>query len=125
VRFSWVLTVEDGSKPHIRIHASGWLGAADYRRFERAFAEALKRRRPPIPLLLDLSGFRGWTPTGFLRDLAWDLRNRRSFSAIAVVGDTRWHRWITILGRPLFRAPMNFFRDERRAAAWLRASARS
>jgi hypothetical protein len=125
MRFRRVLSVDPASDRFIRIRASGWLGAADYRRFERAFAEALKRRRPPVPLLLDLRGFQGWTPAGFVHDLAWDLHNRRRFSAIAVVGDRSWHRWITILGRPLFRAPMNVFRDEKTAVAWLKASARS
>jgi hypothetical protein len=103
----------------LRIRATGRLTAADYRRFEPAFAAELARRTPPVPLLLDMRGFRGWTPAAFLRDLSWDLRNRRSFSRIAVVGDRRWHRWITAAGVPLFRAPMKFFRDESAAEAWL------
>ena len=103
----------------IRICATGRLTAADYRRFEPALAAELKRWTPPVPLLLDMRGFRGWTPAAFLRDLAWDLRNRRTFSKIAVVGDRRWHRWITAAGKPLFRAPMKFFRAGPAAEAWL------
>jgi hypothetical protein len=116
-----MLLVESSAASFIRIRASGWLGAADYRRFEPEFAAELKRRTPPVPLLLDLRGFRGWTPAGFLRDLRWDLRNRRTFSKIAVIGDKGWHRWITAAGRPLFRAPIKFFRsaEESRAVEWL------
>ena len=122
-----MLIVEPTSGPFLRVRASGRLGAADYRRFEPELAAELKRRKMPRPLLLlDMRGFRGWTPGGFVRDLAWDWRNRRSFLAIAVVGDRKWHEWITLAGRPLFRAPMKYFRDEKDAEAWLtRSSARS
>jgi universal stress protein A len=116
-----MLAVEP-SDPVIRIRASRRLTAADYRRFEPEFAAELKRRKIPRPcLLLDMRGFKGWTPGGLLRDLKWDLRNRRSFSKIAVVGDAAWHRWITIAGRPLFRAPMKYFGPDEtnRAEEWL------
>ena len=107
--------------PFIRIRASGWLDAADYQRFEPEFAAELRRRTPPVPLLLDMRGFQGWTPGGFVRDFIWDVRNRRTFSKIAVVGDRRRHRWLTLAGRPLFRGRMKFFRpgEEARAVEWL------
>jgi hypothetical protein len=116
-----MLTLVPSPAAFIRIRASGRLGMDNYRRFEPEFAAELKRRNVPIPLLLDMRGFRGWTPGGFLRDLAWDLRNRRAFSRIAVVGDKSWHRWITAAGAPLFRAPMKFFpvSEQRRAEDWL------
>jgi len=116
------LTLTPSPAPFLRIRATGRLTAADYRRFEPAFAAERKRRDLPIQLLLDMRGFRGWTPAAFLRDLSWDLRNRRTFSKIAVIGDRGWHRWITAAGAPLFRAPMKFFRvsDEQRAEEWLR-----
>ena len=38
-----------------------------------------------------------------------------------MIGDAPWHRLITALGRPLFRAPMRFFRagGEHEAEQWL------
>jgi hypothetical protein len=116
-----MLTLTPSPTAFIRIRATGRLTAADYRRFEPAFAAELKRRNLPIPLLLDMRGFRGWTPDGFLRDLRWDLRNRRTFSKIAVIGDKNWHRWITAAGAPLFRVPMRFFCEsqEPEAEQWL------
>ena len=115
-----MLAVEPSPAPFIRICASGRLTAAEYRRFEPAFAAELERRQMPRALLLlDMRGFEGWTVGGFLRDLAWDLKNRRTFSRIAVVGDRRWHRWITAAGAPLFRAPMQYFRTAEAAIDWL------
>ena len=95
-----MLTLVPSPAAYLRIRASGRLAVADYRRFDPKFAAELERRKAPIPLLLDMRGFRGWTPRGFLRDLAWDLRNRRTFSKIAVIGDAPWHRWITAIGAP-------------------------
>ena len=46
------------SPGYIRIRASGWLTAGDYRRFEPEFAAELKGREvPTLPLLLDMRGF--------------------------------------------------------------------
>ena len=89
------------SPAFLRIRASGRVSVADYRRFEPEFAAELKGREvPTLPLLLDMRGFCGWTPGGLVRDLMCDLRNRRTFSRIAVIGDAPWHGWITIAGRP-------------------------
>ncbi len=63
-----MLLVTPSPAPYIRIRATGLLRAADYRSFEPAFAAELARRAPPVPLLLDLTGFRGWTPAALLRD---------------------------------------------------------
>src|SRR3954447_23754829 len=116
-----MLSIEPSSADFMRVRATGRLRADDYRGFEREFAAELKRRTSPVPLILDMRGFRGWTPAAFLRDLRWDLRNRRTFSKIAVIGDARWHRWITAAGAPLFRAPLKFFpaRARRDAEHWL------
>src|SRR4051812_45303702 len=118
-----MLTLEPSPAAFIRIRASGRLRADDYQRFEASFAAELGCRTLPVPLLLDMRGFAGWSPAGLLRDLAWDLRNRRTFSRIAVIGDRRWHRWITLAGAPLFRAPTRFFRSAEAAIGWLEASA--
>src|SRR5437764_10751399 len=116
-----MLTLELSPASLIHIRATGQLLADDYRRFEPAFAAELDRRTPPVPLLLDMRGFVGWTPAGLLRDLQWDVRNRRTFSEIAVVGDKHWHRCITVAGAPLFRAPMKFFGagEQRQTEEWL------
>lgn len=116
-----MLTLVPSPAAFIRIRSRGRLGAEDYRRFEPEFAAELQRRNLPISLLLDIRGFKGWTPAGLLRDLRWDLRNRLAFSKIAVIGDARWHRWITAVAAPLFSGPLTFFRanEESRAEDWL------
>ena len=71
-----MLTLIHSAARFICIRATGRLTSADYRRFEPTFAAELAGRHLPIPLLLDMRGFRGWTIGGFLRDLRRDVRHR-------------------------------------------------
>lgn len=116
-----MLDVECTAEPFMRIRASGLLGADDYRQFEEDFANELRRATQPVGLLLDMRGFRGWTPRGFLRDLQWDLRNRNTFSKIAVIGDARWHKWISVAGALLFNGQLSYFsaKQANLAQQWL------
>jgi SpoIIAA-like len=116
-----MFTIDSDNSRYIRVHAAGRLRARDYRSFEPAFEEALARRGGRAPLLLDLRGWRGWTPGGLFRDLRFDLRHRRSFPRIAVIGDRRWHEWLTYAAGPIFSGPMRYFDGarEREAIAWL------
>lgn len=112
-----MLCVERTDSPYLRIRASGLLIADDYDRFEPEFADELGHWNPPVPLLLDMRGFRGWSPRGFFRDLLWDYRNRKTFWKIAVIGDAGWHRWLTRAGALLFRGELNYFSAEEANAA--------
>ena len=118
-----MLRAVQSNDPYIRVVAAGTLDTAGYRCFNPAFAAQLSRKGAPLALFLDLTEFHGWTLGGFLHDLAFDLRNRRTFSRIAVIGRPRWHRWITLAGAPLFAAELRYFwsNEEEGAAAWLEA----
>ena len=97
-----MLTIAPDERSFVRVRAEGVLTGTDYWRFEPAFASEMARRKQPLPLLLDLRGFRGWTPDGLLRDISFNLRHRASFSRLAVIGNKRWHKWITYAGVPVF-----------------------
>jgi hypothetical protein len=119
-----MLSLDTSDRAFICVRARGILRWRDYRHFERRLSHELGRRPAPVPLLLDLRGFRGWSPAGLVRDLIFDLRHRASFSRIAVLGDTRWHAWITYLATPLFRASLRFFNARNIASEWLRTQVR-
>lgn len=108
---------------YLCVRASGRLSWLDYDLFVPAFEAELGRRGNYAPLLLDVRGWRGWTPGGFARDLFFNLSNRHSFPRIAVIGDRPWHKWLTLAAKPIFIAPMRYFdgRDERAAVAWVSA----
>ena len=119
------LVAHEHSFVHVR--AEGVLTGNDYRSFEPGFANEVAHRGKPLPLLLDLLGFRGWTPGGLLRDIFFDLRHRATFSRIAVIGEKRWHKWITYAASPVFRGTLGFFRPaaERVAVEWLQQASQA
>ena len=116
-----MLSMDTSDHSFILVRAQGILRWSDYRNFERRLSNNLGRRHGAVPLLLDLRGFRGWSVAGLIRDIIFDLHHRTSFSRIAVLGDARWHAWITILAIPLFRANVRFFNTQHTAKEWLRS----
>jgi hypothetical protein len=118
-----MFSIDRENPAYVRVHASGRLSASDYDRFEADFAAELARRGGRAPLFLDVRGWRGWTPGGLVRDLLFDLKHRRSFPRIAVVGDRPWHKWLTFAAKPVFACPMRYFDEalERQAVEWVGA----
>ena len=116
-----MLSLDTSDRAFICIRAQGVLRWSDYSGFDRRLSSELGRRPKAVPLLLDMRGFRGWSAAGLMRDVIFDLRHRASFSQIAVLGDARWHLWITYLVIPLFRAKLRFFNAQEAATVWLRA----
>jgi hypothetical protein len=130
-----MFSIDTTNGKYVRIHASGRLGASDYDALEPALEAELARRGGRAPpstgsgqgLLLDLTGWRGWTAGGLVRDVRFDLRHRNSFARIAVVGDRAWHKWLTIAAKPVFSGAMRYFdaAREREAVEWVSISRRS
>ena len=116
-----MFTLDTGNDRYLHIRGGGRLRAGDYDALEPALEAELERRGGRAPLLLDLRGWRGWTPGGLVRDIRFDLKHRSSFPRIAVVGDRSWHRWLTIAAKPVFRGQMRYFGAAREAEAieWL------
>ena len=121
-----MFSIDTANDPYVRIHASGRLTPGDYDAMERVFEAELARRAlrqaqdERVALLLDLTGWRGWTPSGLIRDLRFDFRHRKSFARIAVVGDRAWHKWLTLAAKPVFSGEMRYFEaaKERQATDW-------
>ena len=116
-----MFTLDTSNDRYLHIRAGGRLRASDYDAMEPALEAELQRRERQAPLLLDLRGWRGWTPGGLVRDLRFDLRHRDSFPRIAVIGDRSWHRWLTIAAKPVFSGRMLYFREEPEAVEWVSA----
>jgi hypothetical protein len=115
-----MFSIDTANGEYIRIHATGRLSARDYDAMEPALEAELARREGRAPLLLDLTGWRGWTAGGLLRDIRFDLKHRSSFPRIAVLGDRAWHKWLTYAAKPVFSGEMRYFdaAREREAVEW-------
>ena len=115
-----MFSIDVSNGNYVRIRATGRLSSSDYDSLEPAIEEELSRKGERAPLLLDLTGWRGWTARGLVRDLRFDLKHRNSFTRIAVLGDRAWHKWLTAAAKPVFSGPMRYFGErERQAVEWL------
>jgi hypothetical protein len=113
-----MFAIDASNSRYLKIRADGRLSPRDYDSLEPEVETALRQAQgQQIALLLDLRRWSGWTPGGFVRDLCFDLKHRNSFSRIAVVGEKRWHRLLTLAAKPLFSGPMRYFDQARQAEA--------
>ena len=100
------------------LHVSGVLKHADYEaivpKLEQLLAQGTKR------MLLDLEGFTTVTPPALLDELKFDIRHRKDFERIAVVGDALDQLGIRLV-KPIFSGELKMFARSERAQAqqWL------
>ncbi len=100
---------------------SGKLTDEDYQEFLPRL-DALIEEYGKISLLFELDDFKGWDMKAAWDDLKYGLDHEEDFERIAVVGEKRWHRWITKFGNLMTRTEIRYFdRDDlQKAWDWLR-----
>ncbi len=105
---------------HMVLDVTGRLSREDYEklvpRLEKAMEEHGHRR-----CLIALHDFEGWTMGGLWQELRFDLRHRKDFDRVAVVGESKLAEYATRLTAPFFGGQVRFFPQERAAEAtqWL------
>lgn len=102
---------EEGDAAHLVVVASGRLSEEDYRGLVPRLHEAIERHGG-LRLLILLRDFEGWAPKALIEDLPFDLRHRKDFERVAIVGDRRWEEIGTRIAAPFFSGSMRFFEDE-------------
>jgi hypothetical protein len=102
------------------VRLSGKLGRMEYLRFIREF-ERILREHGGVRLLLEMVDFHGWEPGGLWEDLKADLQDFVHLDRIALVGDQRWERAMSLFCQPYTRAQVRYFdrKEIDRARAWL------
>ncbi len=75
--------------------------------------ESAMSTRGPLRVVIVLDDFRGFAPSGALQELTFDLKHRKDFKKVAVVGARFWDRVTFRLMRTLFRGKVRFFDKEK------------
>ena len=65
--------------------------------------------RSNVRLLLELAAFRGWDPLALPRELKMDLKFRKHFTKVAVVGEGRIEAYATRLAAFFISGEVRFF----------------
>lgn len=75
-----------------------------------------------IRLLIELHDFHGWTAGAMWEDIKFDFKHFNDIERIAIVGENKWEKGMTLFFKPFTRADVRYFnRDGRREARdWIR-----
>lgn len=108
----------------VELHASGKLTIRDYEEVIPKL-EAQLEHDGRLSAMIVLHDFHGWTLGAGIADLRFDLRHRKDFTRMAVVGEHRLEKWATKLSAPFFSGRVRYYDRSREAEAraWTRGLA--
>lgn len=74
-----------------------------------------------IRLVCDVTEMESVTPPAIWEDVKFDLRHRKDFGRVAVVGSRRWHDWVTQMFKPIAEGVVRTFdaTERHRAMEWV------
>ncbi|MGD8416832.1 MAG: STAS/SEC14 domain-containing protein [Pseudomonadales bacterium] len=106
------------------VDAAGKLTRDDYATLDDEIDEAMEAAAPRL-LLIRLRDFQGWEPQALWKDIELDLKHRKTFERIAVVGRSTAAEWMTRLFKPFTAAEVRYFDEDQAEGAigWLRETA--
>ena len=104
----------------LTVRVSGKLAREDYRAFVPEF-ERLLAEHGKLRVLLLMVDFHGWEAGGLWEDIKFDLRHFTHLERLAMVGDRRWEKAMSILCKPFTTATIRYFDRKAmdQARAWL------
>jgi hypothetical protein len=108
----------------LEIRVSGKLTHEDYRHFVPEF-DRLVKQNGKISVLFEMTDFHGWDPVAVWDDIKFDAKHFSDIRRLAMVGDQKWEKAMSIFCKPFTTAKIRYFErgtiDE--ARAWLEEGA--
>ena len=113
------LIEKDGGKT-LHVGASGKLSHEDYKRFIPEF-ERLIDQHGKIRILFEMTDFHGWDAAAVWDDFKMDLKHFADIEKIAMVGDKKWEKNMSVFCKPFTTASVRYFDQMNLAEAevWL------
>jgi len=104
----------------MEVRVSGRLAREDYHQFVPEF-ESLLAAHGKVRILLQMVEFHGWTAGGLWEDLKFDFNHFNHVERLAMVGDKRWEKAMSVFCKPFTTATIRWFDHEElsQARAWL------
>jgi SpoIIAA-like len=104
----------------LKIVVSGKLKKSDYASFIPETEQRIQQYGR-ICLLVELHDFHGWEADALWEDVKFDVKHFNDIERIAVVGETTWHEWMTVLFCPFTGATVRYFEADQadQAHAWI------
>jgi hypothetical protein len=115
-----MINIKERQNGRIIMEVAGRVGKEDYVSLVPQLEHAVKTHGP-IRVLVELNQFEGWTPSGLVEELRFDIRHRADIERCAVLGEKKTSEILTKVAAPFFSGEVKFFhKDEiQQARAWL------
>jgi len=106
------------------VKASGKLTDEDYQQFLPKLNEFINTSESAVSLLIELEDFHGWDKKAAWDDFKFAMQSEDDIARIAIVGEHRWQKWMTVLGDAFTVTDMRYFSKDQlsQAWSWLRSS---
>jgi len=102
----------------LEVQASGKLSHEDYQSLAPQF-ERLVKLHGKIRVLFEMAGFHGWKGAALWDDIKFDLKHFSDIERLAMVGDKKWEKGMSVFCKPFTTARIQYF--DRSAIAEARA----
>ena len=103
------------------LRVSGKLDHEDYQKFLPELEDLIKDNEK-VSLLIEFDDFHGMDLAAIKDDFNFGRKHNNDFEKIAIVGDKKWQKWMTLLSSPFLKGEMKYFErpDLQNAWDWLR-----
>lgn len=109
-------TLPETHDAFVALRLRGKLDEEDYRTIVPLLKDRIARHGK-IALFWEMQDFGGWTPGGLWADTKFDVAHANDFTRIALVGEKKWHEWMTMVMKPFTSAEVRYFDESERQAA--------
>jgi hypothetical protein len=92
----------------LEVQVTGKLTHDDYNRFVPKFEQMLEHHGK-IRVLFEMTDFHGWEGAALWDDLKFDLKHFSDIERLAMVGDRKWEKGMSIFCRPFTTAHIRYF----------------
>jgi hypothetical protein len=106
----------------LTISVTGKLTRDDYKSFVPK-VEELILKFIKIRMVLEMRDFHGWDAGAFWEDIKFDIRHFSDIESLALVGDKKWEKGMSIFCKPFTKARIKYFdlTEIYKAYEWIRA----
>lgn len=106
----------------LTISVTGKLTRDDYKSFVPK-VEELILKFGKIRMVLEMRDFHGWDAGALWEDIKFDIRHFSDIESVALVGDKKWEKGMSIFCKPFTQAMIKYFdlSEIYRAYEWIRA----
>lgn len=104
----------------LEVEVSGKLKHEDYQRLVPEF-ERLVQKHGRIRVLFMMTDFHGWDGSALWDDIKFDARHYKDIDRLAMVGDKKWEKGMSLFCRPFTTAKIRYFAQDAiaEARAWI------